>query len=547
MTTNRQDIPLNMVGSNIFGRYPKISSEQTWNMFISDNWLAPYFGHQAVYSSSSGFEGRALFNSTRAKTMIMVVDDNVYAVDSNLAKNKIGELESFSGDVFIDENDANQIGICDKKDIHVYNHETKVFSKAPITGFIPGYIAFQDGYFIAPDLSKPEWRLSALNNGLSWPSAPANIGRFEGKADDPVACIRIPAKENQLMVIGGINSQFWTNVGYRIFPYQRNTGFSVDYGAIPDTIASSDTFVIWAGVNEKSGLTIMVSSGGGAEQISTDGINYRLSQLSHPEMAYGFLVKLDGHLFYQITFPHVEDNLSYIYDLNTKKFFSLSDEDMNCHIAKQAIYFNGDYYFISFKDGNLYKMSSSFSTYNGKTIPRIRIPSTIRKADNSPFIINKLSFVTEQGQGENRQHVSPAAIKGEISLATDFPIKENVKYGDAYLIPNGITVVDDDDIRTYTCQTFSAPLSVHLDKLMIIWNGFNWDVVGDNTMNIDLSVSYDGGNSFGNVNRIDMNREGVHQNMVVVWGLGHANEFVPQFRFLGKNRFLVGNGTVSVY
>jgi hypothetical protein len=540
---NMVDIPLNMVGSNVFGRYPKISMEQTWNMFISDGWLVPYAGHQTALSSSGGVEGRALFNSNRAGKMILIVDDNVYEIDKNLFKTKIGSLETFSGDVFIDENDANQIGICDKKNIYIYNHVTKAFSKASID-FLPGYIAFQDGYFISPDLLQSKWRLSAINNGLSWPAGSANTGLFQTKPDNPVACVRMPGKENQLMVMGSIVTQFWTDVGYKLFPYQKNTGYNIDYGCLsPDTIASGDSFVIWLGSNEKSGLAIMMTSGGDVEQISNDGINFKLSQLKHPEEAYGFLIKIDGHLFYQITFPHIDDNLSYIYDLNTKMFFSLSDEKMNCHIAKQAVFFNGDYYFTSFKDGHLYKMSSLYSTYDGETIPRIRIPKTIRKPDNKPFITNRLAFVAEEGQAENYSYIQGEQWKGVISSSLDFPYKEDVKVGDTYLIAIGAIVADSDPSRTFTNQAFYSPGY----KRGIIWNGFNWDWVNDTTMRIDICLSKNGGESFGNIGQMQMNKQAHRKNMAVIWNLGYGNELIPQFRFWGRNRFLIGNGNVSIY
>ena len=43
---NFKPVPLNIVGSSVFGRYSKISTERTTNMFISQDFLVDYTGYQ---------------------------------------------------------------------------------------------------------------------------------------------------------------------------------------------------------------------------------------------------------------------------------------------------------------------------------------------------------------------------------------------------------------------------------------------------------------------------------------------------------------------
>jgi hypothetical protein len=202
---SEQIIPYRMVGSTVFGRYPKISTEQTWGMIISDDWLVPYAGYKKVLDLLPTGQGRAIFTSTRYNHLIVVIANNVYAINTTLIPTLVGNLSTFSGDVFIDENDANQIAICDKTNIYIYNYITATFSTA-VLDFTPGYVSFQDGYFIAPaigtNVGSPTWRLSALNNGLSWPPGANNTGLFQTKPDQPVACVRFPARGNLLFVMG---------------------------------------------------------------------------------------------------------------------------------------------------------------------------------------------------------------------------------------------------------------------------------------------------------------------------------------------------------
>jgi hypothetical protein len=465
---NEKEVTLQMVGSNLYGRYSKISNEQTFNMFISDGWLVPFAGYKKETEIADVGIGRALFSSTRYQNMISVVGNEVRVIDNTLDTILVGKIDSFSGDVFIAENNANEIAICDKKDIYIFNYKTDAFSKATLD-FVPDHIAFQDGYFIAAVANEPRWRLSALNNGLSWPAAANNVGGFQTKADDVVACIPLPGKGQHLFVFGKKVTSLWNNVGYRLFPYKRTSAFNIDYGCLNSaTIATGDTFVIWLGANEESGATIMYSSGSDVKQISSDGINFRLGQLTHPEESYGDLVKHDGHLFYILTFSNPADNLTLMYDFNTGAFFSLTDNKMDNHIAKKIAFYNNFYYFVSANDGGLYKLDSDITTYNENEIPRIRITDTIRSSDGQPFIAKSLSFVTEQG-------------------------------------------------------------------------------ITDEPQRIDLSLSRDGGASFGSYVGTNLNSLGHRQNKYEMHRLGRANELTCQFRFWGKDRFLAQNGVMRIY
>lgn len=403
-----KSLPVNIVGGNIFGRYPKVSVEVTYNMIISDNWLIPYSGYERVATIDDQGTGRGIFNSSRLGKLIVVINDIVYTYDKTGYFNEVGKLHTHTGDVFIDENNVKQIAICDKKNIYLYDYDAGTFAQITMD-FKPGYVTFQDGYFIAPDIEKAQWRLSALNNGTSWPGA--STGLFQTKSDNTVACVKVPGKGNQLLVMGSIVTESWVNVGYRLFPYQRTSSFNIDYGcANPASIGTGEGFVAWVGINERSGAVIMYSTGGAPQQISTDGINFKLEQLTDPTDCAGFIYKQDGHVFYQITFR--TDNVTYVYDFNTQKFFTMTDKNMDIHIAKDVAYFDNDFHFVSFVDGNLYKMNSNITTYDGDEIPRIRVCTTLRTADGSAFVGNRLAFIIEQGVNDTISRV-------DLSFSTD--------------------------------------------------------------------------------------------------------------------------------
>lgn len=402
-------LPLQMVGSSIFGRYPKISVEQTWNMIISDNWMVPYAGYNLVSSISPGGQGRGIYASSRFGSMFVAVDNYIYIINRDFSASRIGQLSTFDGNVYFAENNASQIAICDGDHVYIFNYSLNTFTLVT-TNFVPGYIAFQDGYFIA---SAPQstgnyaWRLSALNNGTSWPDDANHDGELQTKPTFCQAVIPVPSENGIVMVFGKTVVELWQDTGSQLFPYQRVSAYDIDYGCLSvATIAAMENMVVWLAANENAGPFIMFSQGGGAPQhISTDGIDYKLANLVNPQNSYGFLFRQDGHMIYQITFADPADDFSLAYDFNTQKFFNVSANDMGMHIAKRVVFFNNTYYFVSFVDGNVYEFNSNFTTLNGSQVPRVRICPTIRLPDTNPFIVQNLNFPIEQGVATDIERV----------------------------------------------------------------------------------------------------------------------------------------------
>lgn len=485
-----KEMPLGIVGGNSFGRYAKISTEETFNMMISDDVLVPTPGYRKVVNI--GGEGRGLWSSTQYNHMIAVIDSGVYSISTDNSVSLLFKIATNSGDVFISENDGSQIGIADGQNIYIFNYHTNEQQSVTGVDFMPSYLDFQDGYFISCGIntsgSQPiynQWRLSDPNDGTKWKVTSSNVGVLQDKADTVVATVNF---NKQLFVMGRKVTDLFVDNDYQLMPYQRNNYMNIDYGCLnPATIATGSIelgeqqqmtpLICWLGINEKSGPAIMYSTGGAPSQLSTDGINYKIEQLSHPEDAYGFIYRLAGHTCYQITWP--TDNLSYLIDFNTHKIFTVTDENLNHHIAKRMVFFNNKYYFLSINDGNLYEMGTDLSTYDYsnptpnspkviKEIPRIRIPGPLHAANSEPFIVNYLDLTLEQGNSKTLQR-------------------------------------------------------------------------------IDLSLSVDGGISYGNTVSEPLNALAYRQNRFRYWGLGLANDFRPQFRFWGFERFVITNGVVGIY
>lgn len=504
----RQQVPLKIVGGNNFGRYEKISVEQTFNMIISQGALVDYAGYARRKLISSAGTGRGAYASVRANNIFSVIGADLYRLDEGLNVFYVGPLVTSTGKVYFSENNNAQISISDSVQLYVYNYLTDLFT-VPAVGFSPGFLSFQNGRTVTTNTSTypfTEWRLSQFNDALTWPTI--NIGSLQSKPDRAQAALPIPGKGNMLFLMGKNVTEQWTDIGAALFPYQRSSSFSIDFGCInPATIAILEEVICWVGINESSGPVIFYSSGGELKQISTEGISFKLSQLNYPETCSGFLFKQDGHLIYQITWPL--DNLSYIYDFSTQQFFTVTDPDLDYHIAQSVVYFNNKYYFVSYKDGYLYEFGTQYSMLDGLEMPRIRITEPMRLPNQQYFIVNNAAFTVENGQPNPAENV-PEYTSGVELLAED---------GDM------ITTEDGADLLASGHE---------LVETITLYN-----------MAIDLSVSKDGGVNFGSSLRYNMNPTGTRRSRAIWWNLGIANDITYKIQFNGNARYVAFDGVVE--
>lgn len=563
---NFRQFPVNIVGSSIFGRYPKISIEKTYNMFMSDQFMVPYSGYSIGITADNfinSIEGRAIFTSTKFNELVVVEGDSVFLVTIQYSQSeekvtffqvfKIGNLQTRTGVVYIAENNKPQIGISDGTAFYIYDPTlTPVFQAVPLS-FTPGYLTFHDTYFIlaasndsfySPPANNT-WRLSGQNDGLTWNNDSASIGLLQTKPDNVQAVVRFPSKGNMIFVMGSIVTEAWFDTGAQLFPYQRNNQFNIDYGCLqPATVAYMDEFVVWLAQNEKSGPIIVYSDGGMPKKITTDGIDYLFSTLQNPADSQAFIYRQDGHLFYHINF--YTDNLSLVYDFSTEKFYHACDQNLNYFIASEVAFFNNQYYFITKNNGNLYVFDTNITTYQDTDsdgniityeIPRIRTCANIRTPDQNYQIINDIGFTIESGETDYQQQ-----SLGEIILITQAGNPLITQGGFPRLVTqNDIPLVSQDNVEFITQQNPGGSETARLIAQQMGDTGFS----NLSLPHVDLSISTDGGASFGNEWAYYLPPIGHRKNRLMWWQIGIANDFVPQFKFWGMGRFVATDGVVN--
>lgn len=524
-TSNAKQIPIDIVGSSTFGRYPKISTARTYNMYISDDWLVNYSGFKKRSEVFPLGEGRGFFNSIRGNFLFAVVASSVYRFDANFVPQFIANIDTSQGEVYIDENLSGQILLVDGQSAYLYNYLDNSFTKQSLFDglfdIVPNYVVYHNTFFLiasAPTNVNPQnWYAFefATTSTIKLNSQFA----IQTKPDNALAVVRLPGKGNSVLAMGSTVCELWMQIG-GLDNYRRSQTFNIDSGVLSvSTIASNGELVVWLSQNENSSPCIRTTDGGSTQRISSDGIDHLMDQIQVPTDSTAFLFRNDGHLFYQLTFFNPKDNLTLVYDFTTQKFYHLTDEKMDFHPARKVVFFNDKNYFISLNDASIYETNTTFVTYDysldktsiGEEIPRIRICSTIRHPDSSTFRIGLLTFWLEQGVNPN--YLANSDIQ----------------------VCNGLLITQQGDGHILT----------EMGEVIQAQNGMCGTTA--DIPRVDMSFSKNGNQSFSNVVGRQLNHDGQYRNQLRWWRLGQCNEFTPQYRFWGFQRFVAYNGMAEVY
>lgn len=540
LTTDSQEVPVRIVGSSVFGRYPTISAERTYNMFVTssgdgeEEWLANFAGYRHVLALiADGAEGRGIFRSVRGGFLLAVAGASVFRINLiGEIPTLLGTLASSSGEVFFDENLSSQICIVSNGANKIYNYliadntiSDAVYVNVPgDTHFTPNYVTYQNTYFIFGNalttVFGSQWVIFESGSGsgmladaykLNWVQTLA----IQTKPDFAKGVLRIPGKGNNVLVFGSTVAEIWSNVGGQLI-YQRNSSINIDYGvASVATIAASEEIVAWLGINEKSSASLMAMQGGSADRISTDGLDSLLSDVQFPAESTAFLFRQDGHIFYVLSFINPADNFTIMYDFTKNKIYDITDWDFSVFPARQIVFYNNQTYFISFKDGGIYWLDSSLTDYEvygvmGNTqnydIPRVRLTNTHRIANRpEKYKIKVFTFTIESG-------TTPDAYR------------EPVCFG--YI----------------TTEVTSQIIYTEDDVPLLVEGGYCMT----NRPRVDLTISKNGGITFSNAVSYELKPTADYQNQPRYNNLGYAQQITFQLRFWGAGRMVVKNGTMEI-
>lgn len=380
-------VPFPMVGSFRQDVITDVSAERTVNMYETrsrfgktETYLHPTPGKLQIDTFSEGNTGRASF--TYRDFVYFVVGDTIYRMDATFVPNVIA-LNFFTtlvGHVGIAANEF-QVMFVDGVKAFLWDTNTSTgidnTPNLPV-GFTPLDIVYMDGSFLLISNAltfQNRFYVSALNQGMTWP-----ILDFALINSRPTILNGVALLKRRIFFFGQNKSELWFDAGDADFRFRRDNNLLLEHGVKAiDTISEGfDMLFYLSGDSDGVGSIMMVKSGITPVPISTREMDEQIQNFTDPANATGFVYKINGMVFYQISFTHPDDDSTFVFNATQS-----TQDDLQWHeletltedrdIAQSHSFFQNKHFITSYLDNNLYEVSPAYLSNAGEKIKRTRI------------------------------------------------------------------------------------------------------------------------------------------------------------------------------
>jgi hypothetical protein len=278
-------------------------------------------------------------------------------------------LTSSSGPVYM-ANNPTQLSIVEGAQ-HVFTPSTGLMVQDVGLDFLGASIVrYQDGYglYIVPDSNR--WFFGGLFDFLVHDSLD-----FYDKQSKPDNLVSTLSFMKELYLFGVESTELWYNAGgdnsSAASPtFAINTGGVIEHGC--GAAASPSDLCGEAPIWLTSRGQLRKASGYSSQVVSNQMFDRATAIMTTYADAIGFSYRLNGHVFYQITFPTADQ--TWVFDNNTgllherqswKSGSGYGRHRANCYCLHKGKHYVGD-----FENGTIYQMDSGYYSDNGEEIVR---------------------------------------------------------------------------------------------------------------------------------------------------------------------------------
>lgn len=174
------------------------------------------------------------------------------------------------------------------------------------------YATMQDNYIIVVSPNSQQYQISGdddvpVGDATKWDAI--NFSQLKGQTDLLRACI---SRKEYLRLLGDKRSQIHVDLGNNGiggFPFQIYNQTFIEIGiAAPFSLVSMNGDHMWIAQDENGPRYAVIDQSFSPERVSTFAVEQAWSKYVRIDDAVAFAYNLDGHLFYQVTFPHAIAN-----------------------------------------------------------------------------------------------------------------------------------------------------------------------------------------------------------------------------------------------
>ena len=410
MVTPGSRKPFPVVGDFGKERFAVLGSERTINMYITDmpssHWgnqiksegLVKWPGSISRQTISGKTGGRAFFvNRVDPSEAYIVVEDKIYAIDTNLIATEIGTLGSTVGHVGIDQNQT-QVIFVDGTGGWTYTWGTTTFASISDPQFPSGPtdVVSIDGYAIVTEDGTNQFHISTVDDFTSWPGAAAGI------TTRPDTVVGLGTLDRNLIIFGNQSTEMWYDAGIASFtndvPFRRYNSVLPPYGCSSrDSIAEGFGVLLFLAKDANGVSSVVMIEGQSFKRVSTPAIEYAIEILSDTSDARGDLYQKDGNIFYQLSFTGGDK--TYVYHVDKNSWYELQRSDGSRHKMQAMAFYNDQHLFLGYNDNIIYELSDSYLDNNGDAIKCERITTKLSAPSNNSIMLNRVDLTFAQGVG----------------------------------------------------------------------------------------------------------------------------------------------------
>jgi len=232
-----------------------------------------------------------------------------------------------------------------------------------------------------------------LNNGLSWDVL--NFAEIQSKPD---VLIGLKTLHRRLFLFGKKITEVWYNAGKSDFPLARDDNLLLEYGCAADgSIVTGYQKLFWLSGDENGVGSVMMTDGTVPIPISTPALDYQIQSYTDFTDARGFVYKIDGHVFYELSFT--TDNKTWIYDATTNMWFEGETLDENRQLGNCHTFYKNEHYIGAYNSGIIYNLSSQYLTDDDQPILRKRICGHFSDPSLKNIVVGRVNLDIVAGEG----------------------------------------------------------------------------------------------------------------------------------------------------
>ena len=254
---------------------------------------------------------------------------------------------------------------------------------------------------------------------------------------------------------------------------------------------------------------------------------------------FGYTYNDEGHIFYVLTNP--VDDWTFVYDISTQMWHerstsNLADNNTHRHLGNCYVRFDNKHLVGDVNTGTLYEMSSKFYTDAGLPITSEQVTQRLFDDDQlEDVFIGELQIDIEAGVGDSDVN-SPAS--GVFALVAGGQVTSCVVgYGGADYITTPQVIFQNTDGTGVGADATAQIQAGSVISITMTSGGAGYTTpptvilaVSEVIPSAGLSMSKDGGKTWGGEHIRSMGKIGEHRKRMIWRGLGRAKDQVFKLR-----------------